>query len=152
MSANECIPFYEAAYTQKLTVDFDAAVAGKRFCAPLEDFESGPGLSATAEGGNLTCDGYAAANGRTGGVVGWDVGVGGKGPVIKGAGTILPVTSGASVTAGAMLKVDATGRVVPATQVAAGAQPVNWVCGYARSTVGAADLDVVVELCDPFVI
>jgi hypothetical protein len=140
--ANEVIPFYEAAYTQKLTVHFAAAVTGGRFCAPLTTFQSGPGLATTAEGSNLQCAGVPAAGGDVGGVVGWDVAIGGKAPVIRGAGTMLPVKSGAAVTAGNDLEVDTLGRVT------------NWVTpgvrvGRAHSTVAGADLDVIVELYAP---
>jgi hypothetical protein len=137
--ANEVIPYYEAAYTQKLTVHFDAAVTGGRFCGLLTTFQSGPGLSTTAEGSNIRTAGVPAAGGEVGGVAGWDVAAAGKGPVIRGAGTTLPCKSGAAVTAGNDLKVDALGRVIPWTT---GAVKV----GKAHSTVGAADLDVIVEL------
>jgi hypothetical protein len=140
MPVNECVPFYEAAYTQKLTVHIvTTAAAGKKFVGPLTTLQSGPGLATTAEGGNMQAIGVPAANGDAGGVAAYDAAIGTKVPVIRGAGTMLPVMSGAAVTAGQDLKVDATGRVVP------------WATGGARvgkahSTVGAADLEVIVEL------
>jgi len=141
---NECIPFFEAAYTQKLTAHFTAAVLGKRFCGPLTTYQgTGPALSAdplpAGDGGNLVTAGPPAAGGQIGGVVGWDVASGGKGPVIRGAGTILPMSSGAGITSGAEVSTDNTGRVVTA---ATG----NRVLGKAHSTVAGADLDVVIEL------
>lgn len=82
--------------------------------------------------------GVPTAAGQVGGVVGWDVAAGAKGPVIRGAGTMLPVSSGAAVTIGDELQVDALGRVVP---FGSGRK-----VGKAHSTVGGADLDVIVEL------
>lgn len=141
MPVNECIPYFEAAYTQKLTANFTAQVFGKRFVSPLAAKQSGPGLSATAEGGNFVVAGLPAAGGEVGGVAGWDVAAGGKGPVIRGAGTMLPVLSGAALASGAELMVDAAGKVI--TWVAAAA---NRKVGKAHSAAGAADVEVYVEL------
>lgn len=138
MPSNECIPYTEAAYTQKLTVHFTGNVTGKRFVGPLTTYQSGPALSATAEGGNLQCAGAPSAGGQVGGVAGWDVTAPGKGQVIRGGGTILPVMSGAAVTAGDELQVDASGRVIPETT--------GRSVGKAHSAVGGADLEVIVEL------
>jgi len=141
MPPNEVIPFYEGAYAQELTVHFDAAVGGGRFCGPLTSYQAGgsPGLSTGAEGGNLRTAGVPAAGGEVAGVVAWDVALGKKGKIIRGAGVMLPCKSGAAVAVGNDLEVDNLGRVVP------------WVTpgvkvGKAHSAVGAADLDVVVEL------
>lgn len=136
--SNYAMTYYEAAYTQKLTVHFLAAVLGKRFCAPLGAYQSGPGLASTSEGGNLQTAGYPAAAGRVGGVNMYDVALGGKGGVTRGKGTMIPVASGAAVAVGNELQVDATGRVVP---LAAGV-----AVGLAHSAAGGADIDVVVEL------
>lgn len=143
MPANECIPFYEGAYTQKLTAAIiTTAAVGKRFVGPLTTYQSGPGLSSTAEGGNLQAVGVPAAGGDVGGVAAYDGAVttpATKIPVIRGAGTMVPVMSGAAVTAGNRLKVDASGRVIPITAA-------TTLVGIAHSTVGAADLEVIVEL------
>jgi hypothetical protein len=140
MPANECIPIYEGAYCQKLTVHFAAAVQGKRFCGPLTTFQSSPlALDAAATGGNIQTAGVPAAGGEVGGVVGWDVGIAGKGQVIRGAHVMLPVMSGAAVTAGVDLEVDSVGRVInlaaPGVRV-----------GRSHSSTAGADLEVVVEL------
>jgi hypothetical protein len=144
MPTNECIPYEEAAYTQKLTVAIVTTPAvGKRFIGPLTTYQSGPGLATTAEGGNLQAVGVPAAGGDVGGVAGWDGAVttpATKIPVIRGAGTFVPVMSGAAVTAGQRLKVDSTGRVVP--WATAG----SYCVGIAHSTVAGADLEVIVEL------
>lgn len=140
MPANECIPVYEGAYCQKLTVHFTGNVVGKRFCGPLTTFQSSPlALDTAATGGNIQCAGAPAAGGEVGGVVGWDVTAPGKGQVIRGAGVMLPVMSGAAVTANSDLEVDNLGRVInlaaPGVRV-----------GRAHSATGGADLEVVVEL------
>lgn len=141
---NECIPYFEAAYTQKITVAVGYDAVGKTFCGPITSPQSGwDALAAdplaTGDGSNLQCPAAPAAGGEVGGVFGWDVANGGKAPVVRGAGTMVPVTSGAAVAVGDDLAVDAQGRVVPA---AAG----NVIVGKAHSAVGAAALDVVVEL------
>jgi len=143
MPVNEAIPVMEAAYTQKLTVHADAQLFGKRFCGPLTTYQSGPlGLAAdplaAGDGSNLRTAGLPAAGGEVGGVVMWDVAAGAKAGVLRGAGTILPLTSGAAVTAGNEVQVDAAGKVVPFTT--------GRKVGKAHSTVAGADLDVVVEL------
>ena len=139
--SNECITFMEAAYTQKLTAHIITTPAvGKKFVGPLTSHQSGPALATTAEGGNLQCVGVPAANGDVGGVASWDCAVGSKVPIIRGAGTMLPVMSGAAVTIGDRLKVDSTGRVVPWSGAG------SYVVGKAHSTVAGADLEVIVEL------
>lgn len=152
---NECIPFYEAAYTQKITVHAGYAITGKTFVGPLTSYQSqGPALAndplATGDGGNLICPAAPAAGGQVGGVAAWDAASGGKAGVIRGAGTMLPVTAGGNVAVSDLLKVDTSGRVVTATQVAGGAQPNQWIVGRAHSaaTVG---VDCVVELVAPFI-
>lgn len=140
---NACIPVFEAAYTQKITAFFLAAVNGKRFCGPLTSFQgNGPGLAADPlpanDGGNIQCAGPPAAGGAVGGVMMGDVGINGRQGVIRGKGTILPCSSGAAVNSGQEVQVDAQGRVVP---FAAGTK-----VGLAHSTVAGADLDVIIEL------
>lgn len=139
--AGDCIPVYEAAYTQKLTVHFGATVYGRRFCAPLSGFQSSPlALDAAATGGNLTCPGLPSAGGPVGGVVMYDSATGGgKGGVIRGAGTTLPVISGAAVDAGDEVEVDNAGKVIPFDT--AGVK-----VGRALTTVAGPDLEVVIEL------
>jgi len=130
-------------------------MTGKTFSGPLTSHQgAGPGLAAdplpTGDGGNLQCPVAPLAGGQVGGVIGWDVASGAKAPLIRGRGTFVPVTSGAAVTIGDLLKVDISGRVVTAVQAIAGAQPANWVVGKAHSTVAGAALDVIVELVDQF--
>lgn len=143
---NECIPYYEGPYTQTITVHVGYAVTGKTFVGPFTGFQSqGPGLAsdplAVGDGGNLLCPALPAANGEVGGVAAWDAASGSKLTVIRGSGTMLPVTSGAAITAGQEVMVDATGRVIPYVSAAG-----NRRVGKAHSTVAGAALDTVVEL------
>lgn len=143
---NECIPYYEAAYTQKLTIHAGYAITGKTFVGPLTGYQgAGPGLAAdplpTGDGGNLIAPAAPAANGQVSGVAAWDAASGSKAVIIRGEGTMVPVTSGAAVASGDELMVDAQGRVI--TYVVAAA---NRRVGKAHSATGAAGNDVVVEL------
>lgn len=143
---NECIPLHEGPYTSTITVHISTnPVVGKTFVGPLLGRQSG-GLSglaadplATGDGSNFIVAGPPAAGGKVGGVACWDQVAGAKVPLLRGAGTILPVTSGAAVAVGAKLAVDAQGRVVTA---ATG----NVIVGVAHSAAGGAAVDVEVEL------
>lgn len=143
---NEAITYLEAGYTQKITVFFAYAAVGKTFCGPIAGYQgTGPGLAAdplpTNDGGNLTCAALPSAGGAVGGVVGWDVPISSRGPVIRGAGTFVPVTVGTGgVTAGDLLMVDAAGLVKTATST-------NVIVGRAHLTA-IAGADTVVELFD----
>lgn len=146
MPSNECIPYFEAAYTQKLTVHAAYAVTGKTFAGPITAHQTdGPGLAtdplAANNGGNLIIAAAPTAGGAVSGVVNWDVAILGKAVLTRGAGTILPVTCGAAVTTGDLLKVDTSGRVVTATTGSV-------VVGKAHSTTTALGQDCVVELFD----
>lgn len=141
---NEAITYFEAAYTQKITVDAGYNMVGKTFAGPLTGYQGqGPALAAdplpTGDGGNLQCPAAPTAGGAVSGVINWDVATPGKAVLTRGAGTMIPVTSGAAVAIGNALKVDTQGRVLPATTG-------TIVVGYARSAVGAAGSDVIVEL------
>jgi predicted RecA/RadA family phage recombinase len=144
MPPNECIPLKEAGYTQKITVHADAAITGKTFVAPLTQFQNAqaPGLAAdplaAGDGSNLRTPGAPAAGGQVAGVAAYDAASGAKVPIIRGAGTVLPVTAGAAITVGAEVQVDATGKVVP---FAAGKK-----VGIAHTAAAGAGTDVWVEL------
>jgi hypothetical protein len=143
MPANECIPYYEGPYTQTLTVHAGYAITGKTFVGPLTGYQSqGPALAndplAANDGGNLIAAAAPVAGGLTSGVATWDVGTPGKVVLLRGAGTIVPVTAGAAVAVGNELQVDGTGRVVPFTT--------GRRVGIAHSVAAAAGTDVVVEL------
>lgn len=129
---------YEPPSTQHLTVHFGANVFGQRFCGPLTTYQDDPlALASDGLGGNLQCAGLPAAGGEVGGIVKYDVVSGKKGGVMKGAGIMVPLISGAAVASGAELQTDAAGKVITLTT----GRPV----GKAHSTVAGADLLVMVE-------
>lgn len=135
MPANPCYPYYEPG--TRLTGHATAAVTGKRFAKISGDIQSGPGLSTATDGGNIrvaTC----GAGEKAVGVFGHDQASGQKVPLINGPGIVVPMTSGAAITAGQEVQSDATGRAIP---LAAGKSN-----GMALSGVGAADTDVMVRL------
>lgn len=114
--AADCIPFYRPG--QDPTVHANVALTGKRYCAIVGNIQSGPGLSATAEGGNLLA-GLPAAGGRVFGVVSRSAALGEKVKVLIGG--INPVECAANLTAFQEVEVDAQGRVIPkASGVAVG--------------------------------
>jgi hypothetical protein len=143
---NECIPLHEGPYTRVITVHISTTgVTGKCFVGPITGRQSGglAGLAAdplaAGDGSNYTVAGPPAAGGKVLGVSSWDVASSGKAAIISGAGTILPVTSGAAITIGWELAVDNTGKVVHATTG-------NVIVGRALTAAGGSGVDVEVEL------
>lgn len=110
MPLNECIPFYEPG--KYPTVHANVALTGKRFCAIVANRQSGPGLSATAEGSNLVA-GLPTAAGRVFGVVAHDAAIGTKVLCYRGSGLIVPVSAAAAITAFQEVEVNGSGQVVP---------------------------------------
>jgi hypothetical protein len=143
MPNNECIPFYEGPYTQTLTVHAGYAITGKTFVGPLAAYQgSGPALApdplASGDGGNLIAPAAPAAGGLVSGVASWDAPSAGKVVILRGSGTVVPITAGAAVAIGDELQVDATGKVLTATS--------GRKVGKAHSAAGGAGTDVEVEL------
>lgn len=144
---NECIPTKEAAYTQRQTVHVGYAVTGKTFGGPITGRQSGGlgGLAAdplaAGDGSNLIVNAAPAAGGEVSGVFTWDVASGGKAVIISGAGTQLPITSGAAIVAGNELQVDTAGRVIPFTT--------GRKVGKAITAAAGAGVDVEVRLYGP---
>lgn len=126
--ANECIPLFRPG--DDITCQVSAAVLGKRFVSLSATRDVTTGLMVVAQSG-------AAA--RHFGVAAYDQPtVGSRVPVIRGKGSIIPVTSGAAIAFNAELEVDASGRAVT---FSAGAK-----VGRAVEAVGAANTDVMIEL------
>ena len=110
--ANECYPFYIPG--GDLTGHATAAITGKRFLALSGDRQSGPGLAATAEGGNYKVA-HATAAGYAIGVSDRDTALGGKVKVYCDFGYIVPVEAGADLDAGELVQVGTNGVAVPYT-------------------------------------
>lgn len=102
---NECVPKYEPG--SRITGHCEAAVTGKRFVDISDPRQSGPGLSDTAEGGNIVVS-PATADGKALGVASHDAAIGAKVTVILGG--VVPVTADGPITAGADVEVGATGK------------------------------------------
>jgi hypothetical protein len=137
--ANDCIPLFRPG--ADLTAEASAAVTGKRCVRVSAAPTSGPLLAATADGSNIKvahCDGTSQI---PFGISKYDAAINGKVGVIREG--VVPITSGAAVTAGQQVMADANGKVVP--YVYAGAA-VPIVVGTAITTVGGADLDVYIAL------
>ena len=107
--ANDCIPFYRPG--QDVTAQCSAAVTGKRFVKISGNRTSGPGLAATSEGSNYLVA-PAAAGDRAFGVAKFDAPINAKVGVIV-SGAIVPVRTGAALTAGQEVQSDATGQAIP---------------------------------------
>lgn len=104
-TANEAIPFYEPG--QRITAHCEAAVVGKRFVDISDPAQSGPGLSSTAEGGNIVVS-PASAGGLVLGVASYDAAIGKKVAVILGG--VVPVVADGNVTAGQQIEVGTDGK------------------------------------------
>jgi hypothetical protein len=137
--ANDCIPLFRPG--EDLTAECTAGVTGKRIVKISAAPASGPGLANTADGSNIKVAHCAGATDVPIGVSKYDAASGGKVGVIREG--VVPITSGAAVTAGALIMADANGKAI--TYVYAGAA-VPRVIGVAVTTVGGTDLDVYVAL------
>lgn len=107
-AANECIPYYEPG--TRITGHCEKAVTGKRFVDISDDIQSGPGLSATAEGGNIVIE---LATAKALGVASHDAGEGEKVTIIRGP-TVVPVTAKEAISAGEEVGVGEKGQAVKA--------------------------------------
>lgn len=107
--ANDCIPFYEPG--GRITAHCAAAITGKRFVAISASRQSGPGLSATGDGGNYIVN-APAAGGRVFGVAMHDAPSGGKVTIVRGPGFVVPVLAAAAIAVFAEVEVNATGAVI----------------------------------------
>lgn len=120
-----------------LTFKATAGVTGKRFLKITGTRTGGGmgGLSTVLD--NVYQMAQATANDRACGVAAYDVASGALGRCISGQ-KVVTVTSGAAVTAGAVIGSDANGKATGAG--------VTTSLGIALTTVGAADTDLEVKL------
>ncbi len=114
MQKNTCIPMFKPG--QDITGHTTAPVVGKTFANISGNIQSGPtitsvNLPSSYDGGNFqvaTC----AVKLRAIGVFAYDRAEGEPVPIIRGSGTILPVTAGGAITAGEEVEVGAEGKAV----------------------------------------
>lgn len=132
--ANECIPLYRPG--ADITCLAGGAITGKTFVK----------VSAALVAGNpsqnvdstlltvVTC----TAGAKAFGVASYDVASGSRVPVIAGPGQVVPVTSGAAVTAGTEVEVNASGQAITLSTGKA--------AGIALSTTSGSGQDLYVKL------
>lgn len=106
--ANDMIPLFRPG--ADLTGQATAAITGKRVVKISGAMTSGPGLSNTAEGGNLRFAHCAGATDQPFGISKYDAPSGGKVGVAREG--VVPITAGAAVTAGNPVMADANGKVI----------------------------------------
>lgn len=112
MPNNEAIPFYEDG--DELTAYCTADVIGKRFAMVSADRRPGgpaDGVTDATDGGNISAA-TATAGIKVLGVFGYDQAMGGLVPVFR-YNRVMPVTAGASITAGQEVQSDGVGKAVP---------------------------------------
>jgi hypothetical protein len=115
MPTNTCTPLFDGG-DDPITVRASAGVTGKRFGAISANIQSGPDITTavlptTWDGGNLqaaTC----GAGLRADGVFAYDQVSGGVLPFWQ-SGNIVPVTAGATITAGQEIEVGTAGKAIP---------------------------------------
>lgn len=134
MPANECIPYYQPG--AGITGKASAAITGKRFVKISGARTGGPALSADLA--NVHTVAQAGAGERAIGVAAHDIASGSLGPLHTQPGIVVPVTSGAAITAGAEVQADASGKAIP---LAAGKS-----LGVNLATVAGADVDAEIKL------
>lgn len=123
--ANECIPLYRPG--QDITAVTTGAVVGKTFVDYSAAMTTG-----------LPSVNTATAAGKVAGVAAYDAASGARVAVIRGKGQIVPVTSGAAITALAEVEVGTAGKAVA---FSAGVK-----VGRALSAAAGANAQVFVEL------
>jgi hypothetical protein len=135
MPDNVCTQIHE---TGDVSVRATANVTGGRFVAPSATRTGGGTLGLSTDTANIYGVAHAGAGAKAVGVAKYDIASGDEGGIHGRPGKIVPVTSGAAVTAGQEVQSDANGKAIT---LAAGRPN-----GLALTTVGAADLPVEVKL------
>jgi hypothetical protein len=105
--ANECTPLFRPG--ADITCQTTGAVTGKTFVDISATRDASTGLIKVAT---------ATAAGRSFGVAAYDAASGARVPVIRGKGSIVPVTAGGTIAFGAQVEVGTGGKAVT---IAAGA-------------------------------
>ena len=102
--ANECIPLFRPG--ADITCLTTAAVVGKTFV----DISAAP--SPVLASGGLIKVVTATAAGLSFGVASYDAASGARVPVIRGKGSIVPVTAGGTIAVGAEVEIGSAGKAV----------------------------------------
>jgi hypothetical protein len=156
MPSNVCIPLFKGGH-KDTTVRVTADVTGKTLGTISATIQSGPTITtvtlpATYDGGNLqaaTC----GLGGRADGVFAYDALSGAVVPLLR-SGNVLPITSGAAVTANDEVQSDASGKVIPVAAVAAVAGTLELGTGnskikFTANDAGNSNNGISVRLRDP---
>lgn len=108
MPANEAHRFFKPG--ADVPAHAAGAITGKRGVVISANRQSGPGLSATAEGSNYMIS-QAGAGVRIFGVAAHDAAIGDKVTVLRDG--IVPIRTGAIITANQEVEMDASGQAIP---------------------------------------
>lgn len=128
MPANECIPFKEEAGS--ITAKATATITGKTFVKISGNRTGGGAAGLGTDLANVYQVAPCTAGAKALGVARYDCANGALVGVYTQPGIIVPVTAGATITAGQEIEVDAAGKAIP---FAAGIK-----VGYAMTGAAAA--------------
>lgn len=141
MPDNECIAFYDPG--NDLNGEATGTITGKRFVKVSAAKRAGSeGLASDTLGGRIRVAQCSVAGEMPIGVSGYDADTGDPVPVIRGH-KVVPVTSGAAVSAGAKVMTDSSGRAIPWVTAASDA---NEVIGIQLNTTTTSGQVAVVAL------
>jgi hypothetical protein len=139
MPTNVCTPVH---MTGDLSFKAGAAVTGKRFVAPSADRTGGGTKGLSTDLQNAYVCSHAGAGIKAAGVAMYDTPINTMGGMYGTPGEVVPVTSGAAITAGAEVMSDANGKAIPLVPGTA----TNRANGLAMTSVAGTDLDVEIKL------
>lgn len=141
MPTNEAIAYYDSGEDLSCYAN-GAPVTGKRF-AIINGVKrvASQALATDALGGNIPI-GICTAGARPIGVITYDAATSERVPVMRGH-KVVPVESGAALTAGQSVMSDATGRAITWTSAASEA---NFRCGVVLNSPTAAAQTAIVAL------
>jgi len=108
---NECIPKYSPGQDLTAHVAQSGGVTGKRLLAISANKQGVEAVSDDTSGGNIVVS-YPSAGGAVVGVAGYDTAEGAKTTLVRGAGKVVPITAGGTISAGQEVEATTTGKVV----------------------------------------
>lgn len=133
MPQNECIEYSDPG--NDLNGQATANVTGRRFLAVSGAKQVGSQALATDTFGGSILVAHAGNGVRPIGVAGYDANSGFKVPIKRGQ-KVIPVETGAAITAGALVMSDATGRAIPWVTAAGEANARCGICLNAPTAAG----------------